>query len=474
MEDNSKGQENIGGISSFSKNENNLSQKFYDKFLDKNQPNINLKENNDSDPINLTFDFISKIVEEMINKLLEFSETLKSEIETNINETTEEIKNEQNSKYENLKKIYSVINNYNIEINKYFNDIKNKIIEINPSYSIEEINIKDKIGTITSNVIKTISSIHSNYNINSGNKSFKEIINSLNENSEKGKIDKYLLEIKTQIFIKEIYDFDIENTFLLGEIKKFLEKESYESQKEDEKFNIHQSSNTNNSYSTNEIVLKEDKTLFDVISELFKEKKYELAKELLKYLDDFGITEEYQGEIFKNFNSKIKKLYDTKNDGDNLFFLMNKIFGKKNLVAFSSLSSDIRTLTQIVFIKGKLGLVNNNFNFSGSELIMYGDYENINGDNSFLYFKPQNSSLYIKIDIDCIYIIFYGQENIRLILKIRNNFIKNPVIGKADELCKVFDFLEENSKDKVAEVFNIYKAKEVKVNELLIYEMLEE
>ena len=97
MEDNSKCQENIGGISSFSKNENNLSQKFYDKFLDKNQPNINLKENNDSEPINLTFDFISKIVEEMINKLLEFSETLKSEIKTNINETTEEIKNEQNS-----------------------------------------------------------------------------------------------------------------------------------------------------------------------------------------------------------------------------------------------------------------------------------------------------------------------------------------------------------------------------------------
>ena len=469
MEDNSKSLEILKGISSISKNENNsiesVSQNFYSEHLDKSQPNKKPKEDidsNDSKSINLTSRSLSNIIEEMINKLLEFSEALKSEIETNLNETVEEIKDEENSK---IKKIYSVINNYNIEINECFSDIKNKFKGIESLHSTEEINIKDKNQSFKSNITNKISSIGSNHidNINNESKSFVENINTINEIHEEGTKNKNILDKNTLLFIKE------KNIFLLEEIKKFLDNEN-----EKEKLKSQNSSNTSNSGSTNETVIKEDKTIFEVISELFKAKKYELAKELLKYLDNFGITEEYQGEIFHNFNSKIKKLYDSKKDGDNLLILMPKALGKKNLVTFFSVSFKDETITQLAFFKGKLDLIDNNFSFNNSELIIYGDYRDIDKNNSFTYFKSQNSRIYIKIDIDNIYIIFYQQENISFVAKIKNNFIQNPLEFLNEDEYILEDLIEKNSEDKVSELFNIIdKTVELKFNELVIYEMFE-
>ena len=109
MEDNSKEQENLKGITSISENENNFTEsvglKNYSDLINQIQPNKekqkeeNSSLNNDSELINS----ISKIIEEMINKLFEFSETLKSELSklNNTNETCGEIKDEQNSKIEN-------------------------------------------------------------------------------------------------------------------------------------------------------------------------------------------------------------------------------------------------------------------------------------------------------------------------------------------------------------------------------------
>ena len=372
------------------------------------------------------------------------------------------------------KKIYSIINNRNIEINSCFNDIKKKIKEIKPSYSIEEI----KVESFKSNITHNISSINSNHIINNTSSSFKENINTFNEIYEEGIKNKYKLDEKIQIFISEIRSeiYNIENSFLLEEIKKFLDKKSNESQIGEKTFGSQQSSNTNNNDSTNVIQTKEDKTLFGVISKIFKVEKYELAKKLLIYLNQIGKPQEYQGEIFKNFNSNINIIYDNKNDGDKFSSLLSKVSGKKNLIAFFSVSTvEKEDFDQIILLKGKFELIdNNNFNFSDSDFIMYGNYSNINKDNSFNYFKSQNSRLYTKKEKDCLYIILYEKEKMSFLAKIRNNFIENPILCIDDDRDKVIEFFGDNPEDKVSKVFDKYKTFEIKFKKLVIYEMPEE
>ena len=97
---------------------------------------------------------------------------------------------------------------------------------------------------------------------------------------------------------------------------------------------------------------------------------------------------------------------------------MAKVFGKKNIVTFHSLSIDDEYLNvQIAFLNGKFEFQNNYFNFDNTELYTYGDYENVDGDYSYTSFRSQNSKLYAKIEFDCIYIIFYEHGNINLSLK---------------------------------------------------------
>ena len=122
-----------------------------------------------------------------------------------------------------------------------------------------------------------------------------------------------------------------------------------------------------------------------MISELFNEKKRELAKQLLIHLNHQEITEEYQVELFKNFNSKINIIYDSKNDGGNLLLFKTKIFGKKNLVAFFSISKKNEQAKYITFIKGKIESIQNNYNFNDTETIIYGDYRSIDEENGFLF-----------------------------------------------------------------------------------------
>ena len=99
-----------------------------------------------------------------------------------------------------------------------------------------------------------------------------------------------------------------------------------------EKDQSEQGSNANNSENKNKKIIERDKTLFDLISETFNQKKYELAYELLANLEfnlDYDFPEEDQAEIFKYFNSKIKKIYDTRIDEDSISVLKSKVFGKK-------------------------------------------------------------------------------------------------------------------------------------------------
>ena len=153
---------------------------------------------------------------------------------------------------------------------------------------------------------------------------------------------------------------------------------------------------------------------------------------------------------------------------------MAKVFGKKNIVTFHSLSLDDEYLNvQIAFLNGKFEFQNNYFNFDNTELYTYGDYENVDGDYSYTSFRSQNSKLYAKIEFDCIYIIFYEHGNINFVAKIRDNFTNNPVLFIDDDKSKVEEFFENNSEDKVPELFNEYQTKELNVTDLVIYEMAE-
>ena len=253
----------------------------------------------------------------------------------------------------------------------------------------------------------------------------------------------------------------------LEEKSKHLEEEIEKLKKENEKLKAQQSSASP--------ITKGDKILFDVMSEIFYVSKYKLSKEFVRHIEQFGLSEDYQKELFRKFNSKIRKIYDVKTDGDTLIGFMTKVFGKKNIVTFHSLSIDNEIINvQIAFLNGKFEFVNNYFNFNNTELYTYGDYQNVDGDYAYTSFRSQNSKLYAKIEFDCIYIIFYEQGNINFIAKIRDNFVNNPVLFIDEDKTKLEEFFENNSEDKVAELFNQYEPRELNVTDLAIYEMPEE
>lgn len=261
-----------------------------------------------------------------------------------------------------------------------------------------------------------------------------------------------------------------EKVTALEEKTKHLEEEITNLKKENEKLKSQQNSNTNIVP-----VTQGDKILFEVMSDIFYVSKYKLSKDFSRHIEQFGLSEDYQKELFNKFNSKIRKIYDVKTDGDTLIGFMTKVFGKKNIVTFHSLSVNNEIINvQIAFLYGKFEFVNNYFNFNNTELYTYGDYQNVDGDYAYTSFRAQNSKLYAKIEFDCIYIIFYEQGSINFIAKIRDNFVNNPVLFIDEDKTKLEEFFENNSEDKVAELFNEYQPRELNVTDLMIYEIPEE
>ena len=226
----------------------------------------------------------------------------------------------------------------------------------------------------------------------------------------------------------------------------------------------------------NKIGGEEDEiVLFNFMSEKFKVSKYKLSKDLKKHLNDFGLNEEYSKQIHKKFQSKMKKIFDVKIDGDTLIGFMAKVFGKKNLVSFHSLCEEDDYLNvQLAYINGKFEFVNNYFNFQNTELYTYGDYENSMGEFCYTSFKEQNSKLYAKIEFDCIYIIFYEHGNIDFVAKIRDNYYNNPVLYINENLDEIEEFFKNNPEEKVVELFYQYEPKELNVTDLAVYQLEEE
>ena len=135
----------------------------------------------------------------------------------------------------------------------------------------------------------------------------------------------------------------------------------------------------------------EPQCILDIISQKFFKDKNELLTALNKHLDLAELTETYKNEVIIKFESKITKIFDTKYDNNTLINFMAKIKGLPNLVAFISLKdkNGENTLKQLIYLNGKIDLVNNIFTFENSDSFGYGDYEPNEDENySFITFRP--------------------------------------------------------------------------------------
>ena len=216
-------------------------------------------------------------------------------------------------------------------------------------------------------------------------------------------------------------------------------------------------------------------TLLDIMSKKFCKSKYVLGKDLSSHLTEFGLKDDFKNEITNKFESKAKIIYDVKKDGDTLVTFMAKVFGKKNIASFHALHGNEKYLSvQLAYLNGKFEFLNNYFNFDQTDLFTYGNYQVYEGDFCFTSFKAQNSRLFVKIEFDCIFVIFYEGENINFIIKIRDNFVNNPILYVDEGSDKINQFFETHSPNQVGELFNTSRTTEVNLTELVVYQVGDE
>ena len=219
----------------------------------------------------------------------------------------------------------------------------------------------------------------------------------------------------------------------------------------------------------------ESQCLIDIISKKFAKSKYSLTQGLSRHLKEFGLQDDFKKEITHKFDSsKAKVIYDVKKDGDTLVGFMTKVFGKKNIASFHVIGGDDNRFysVQLAYLHGKLEFVNNYFNFEKNDLFTYGNYQAYE-DNEYCFtsFKAQNSKLYAKIEFDCIYVIFYENDHINFIIKIRDNFVNNPVLILDEDEEKISEYFETHGQEMVGELFNASKSSEINLSELIVYQI---
>ena len=213
-------------------------------------------------------------------------------------------------------------------------------------------------------------------------------------------------------------------------------------------------------------------TLLDIMCKKFAKSKYILAKDLSSHLNEFGLKDAFKSEIEHKFEEKATLIYDVKKDGDTLVAFMSKVFGKKNIASFHALHGNEKYLSvQLAYLNGKFEFINNFFNFDKTDLFTYGNYQVYEGEFCFTSFKAQNSRLFVKIEFDCIFVIFYEGENVNFIIKIRDNFINNPILYVDEGSDKISEFFETHTEQQVGELFNISRTMEVNLTELFVYQI---
>ena len=215
----------------------------------------------------------------------------------------------------------------------------------------------------------------------------------------------------------------------------------------------------------------EPKSIIELISQKYLKDKDDLVNKLNDFLIISEFSDDYKNEVTSKFKSNLTKAFDTKTDTNTLLNLLSKVKGLPNLVVYINIGdkTDKDDLKQLFFVNGKIDLVDSTFTFENSDIFGYGNYEsNSNEEGEFIYFRPQNTQLYLKIKIDCIYIICYREGvEVKFILKIKQNFMDNPLVGLSGNDINLDgvqgaadDANEENEEDDEDDFVKIMKNKE--------------
>ena len=91
-----------------------------------------------------------------------------------------------------------------------------------------------------------------------------------------------------------------------------------------------------------------------------------------------------------------------------------------NLVAYIILRDEISGFAfgQMLYLNGKIDLVNNMFNLEKKDSIAYVDNGIKDEEYVFQAFRPQNFHIYMKIKIDSVYVMCYREEyKVKLLMK---------------------------------------------------------
>ena len=232
-------------------------------------------------------------------------------------------------------------------------------------------------------------------------------------------------------------------------------------------------------------------SLLDIIAEKFSKQKHSLEEDLSDHLCLFDMTDEYIDEIENKFKSKAELIFDMVKDGNSFLDFVTKVYGKSSIASFhyiefedekcpeenidnegNSGSEDNEHLTsrQLIYLNGKLDLLNKKFDFGKNDLFTYGNYENMKKkEYKFTSFRSQNSNILIKVEEDRAYGIFTSHGNIDTIIGIRKDFFKNPVI----EMYEGIRIEEGNgiNEENVGKIFPTLNTKKGYLKEFKIYQI---
>ena len=146
----------------------------------------------------------------------------------------------------------------------------------------------------------------------------------------------------------------------------------------------------------------EPKSIIELLSQKFLKDKEDLENKLNEYLTLSELTDDYKNEVVKKFKTNITKVFDTKTDTNTLLNLLSKIKGLPNLVVYIYIGdkTEKENMNQLCYVNGKIDLVDNTFTFEDSDNFGYGNYENNDfEEGEFVHFRPQNTQLYLKLNL---------------------------------------------------------------------------
>ena len=235
----------------------------------------------------------------------------------------------------------------------------------------------------------------------------------------------------------------------------------------------------------------EPKSIIELISQLYLKDKDDLVEKLNEFLIISEVTDDYRSEVITKFKTNITKVFDTKTDTNTLLNFLSKIKGLPNLIVNICLKTENGESKQMFYVNGKIDLVDNTFSFENSDIFGFGEYvSDKDEDYEFISFRPQNTQLYLKIKIDCLYVMCYREGvEVKLLLKIKQSFMDNPIVclswddikleeeqgtGKgANEEDEEEDYIKViNNKENIDEIFEKQTAfKNIDIKELLIYKI---